>query len=60
VGGRHGRETRRCVRVRTRWSTASAEKAELTGQAHRAEREKGDARGNSSATGEPGPRGRER
>jgi hypothetical protein len=41
VGGRHGRETRRRVRVRTRRSTASAKKVELTRQAHNAEREKG-------------------
>jgi hypothetical protein len=60
VGGRRGREIRRRARVRTRWSTASAKKAELTGLAHDTEREKGDARGNDSATSEPGPRGRER
>jgi hypothetical protein len=41
MGGRRGRETRRRARVRTRWSTASAKKAELTGLAHGAEREKG-------------------
>jgi hypothetical protein len=54
-GGRRGRETRRRARVRTRRSTASAEKAELTRLAHGIEREKRDARGNASATGEPGP-----
>jgi hypothetical protein len=49
VGGRRGREIRRRARVRTRWSTASAEGAELTGQAHGAEREKGTRGGNGSA-----------
>jgi hypothetical protein len=39
VGGRRGRETRRRARVRTRRSMASAKKAELTRQAHGAERE---------------------
>jgi hypothetical protein len=38
VGGRRGRENRRRARVRTRRSMASAEGAELTGQAHGAER----------------------
>jgi hypothetical protein len=38
----------------------SAEGAELTGQAHDAEREERGARGNDSATGDPGPRDRER
>jgi hypothetical protein len=37
--------------VRKRRSTASAEGAELTRQAHGAERRKGGARGNGSATG---------
>jgi hypothetical protein len=37
-----------------------AERAELTGLAHGAEREKRDARGNGSTTGDPGPRDRER
>jgi hypothetical protein len=60
VGGRHGREIRRRARVRTRRSTASAEGAELTGQAHDAEREERGARGNDSATGDPGPRDRKR
>ena len=41
VGGRRGLETRRCARVRTRWSTAGARKVDLTRQAHDAEREKG-------------------
>jgi hypothetical protein len=49
VGGRRGRETRRRVRVRTRRSTARAGKAELTRQAHDAEKEKGTREGNSSA-----------
>jgi hypothetical protein len=39
VGGHRGREIRRRARVRTCRSTASAEGAELTGQAHSAERE---------------------
>jgi hypothetical protein len=39
---------------------ASAEGAELTGQAHGVEREERGARGNGSATGDPGPRDRER
>jgi hypothetical protein len=60
VGGRRGQEIRRCARVRTRRSTASAEGAELTGQAHDAKREEWGARGNDSATGDPGPRDRER
>jgi hypothetical protein len=49
VGGRRGRETQRRARVRTRRSTARAGKAELTRQAHGAEREKGTRRGNGSA-----------
>jgi hypothetical protein len=60
VGERRGREIRRRARVRTRRSTASAEGMELTGQAHDAEREERGARGNGSATGDPGPRDRER
>jgi hypothetical protein len=36
-----------------------AERAELTGLAHGAEREKRDARGNGSTTSDPGPRERE-
>jgi hypothetical protein len=43
-----------------RQSTASTEGVELTGQAHGAEREKRDTRGNGSAPGNPGPRDRER
>jgi hypothetical protein len=49
VGGRRGRETRRCAQVRTRRSTARAGKAELTRQAHDAERQKGTCGGNDSA-----------
>jgi hypothetical protein len=60
VGRRRGREIRRRVRVRTRRSTARAGRAELTGKVHSAEREERGTRGNDSATGEPGPRGRER
>jgi hypothetical protein len=60
VGGRRGREIQRCARVRTRRSTASAEGAKLTGQAHGTEREERGAQGNGSATGDPGPRDRER
>jgi hypothetical protein len=60
VGGRRGREIRRCARVRTRWSTASTGRAELTGRVHGTQREKRDARGNNSAPSEPGPRDRER
>jgi hypothetical protein len=41
VGRRRGREFRRRARVRTRRSTARAGRAELTGQAHSAEKEKG-------------------
>jgi hypothetical protein len=60
VGRRRGREIRRCARVRTRRSTASVEGAKLTRQAHGAEREERGARGNDSATGDPGPQDRER
>jgi hypothetical protein len=60
VGERRGREIRRRALVRTRRSTASAEGAELTGQAHGAEIEKKGTRGNGLATGNPGPRDRER
>jgi hypothetical protein len=49
VGGRRGRETQRRARVRTRQSTADVEKAELTRQAHGAEREKRTRGGNGSA-----------
>jgi hypothetical protein len=41
MGGRRGREIQRRARVRTRQSTAGAGRAELTGQAHNAERGKG-------------------
>jgi hypothetical protein len=41
VGGRRGRGFRRRARVRARWSTAGAGRAELTGEAHDAEREDG-------------------
>jgi hypothetical protein len=60
VGGRRGRETRRRARVHKRRSTAGARKAELAGLVHGAGREKRDARGNGSMTGDPGPRDRER
>jgi hypothetical protein len=40
VGGRRGREIRRCARVRTRRSTARAGGADLTGQTHGTERGK--------------------
>jgi hypothetical protein len=60
VGGRRSRDIRRRARVRTRRSTASAEAVELIRQAHGAEGEERGARGNSSATGDPGPRDRER
>jgi hypothetical protein len=60
MGGRRGREIRRRARVRTHRSTAGAGRAELTGKVHSAEREERGARGNGSATGEPGLRGRER
>jgi hypothetical protein len=60
VGGRRGREIWRRARVCTRRSTSSAEGTELTGQAHGAEREERGARGNNSATGDSGPRDRER
>jgi hypothetical protein len=60
VGGHRGRETgdvRECACAGPR---RRAERAELTGLAHGIEREKRDARGNSSTTGDPGPRDRER
>jgi hypothetical protein len=41
VGGRRGRETRRRARVHTRRSTTRVGRAELIGQAHSAEKEKG-------------------
>jgi hypothetical protein len=49
VGGRRGRETWQRARVRTRWSTVGARKAELTRQVHGAERVKGMRGGNGSA-----------
>jgi hypothetical protein len=45
VGGRRGREIRRCARVHTRWSTASAGRAKVTGRVHSAERERRGTRG---------------
>jgi hypothetical protein len=60
VGGRRGREIRRRALVRTRRSTAGVEGAELTGQAHDAERGERGARGNGSAASDLGPRDRER
>jgi hypothetical protein len=55
VGVRRGREIRRRARVRTRRSTAIAEGAKLTRQAHGAEREERGTRGTGSAVGDPGP-----
>jgi hypothetical protein len=49
VSKRRGRETRRRARVRMRRSTTSAKKAELTRQAHGAEREKRTRGCNGSA-----------
>jgi hypothetical protein len=43
VGGRRGREFRRRAQVRACWSTAGAGRAELTEEAHGAEREDGRA-----------------
>jgi hypothetical protein len=60
VGGRRRREIRRRAQVRTRRSMASAEGAELIGQAHGTEKEERGTQGNGSATGDPGPRDRER
>jgi hypothetical protein len=60
MGGHRGREIWRRARVRTCRSTARAGKVELTRQAHVVEREKGTRGGNGSATGDPGPRDRER
>jgi hypothetical protein len=54
MGERRGREIRRRVRVRTRRSTARAGKAELTRQAHDAEREKGTREGNGESRLEGG------
>jgi hypothetical protein len=58
VGGRRGRGSRQRARVRARWSTAGAVRAELTGEPT-TQRERGRARGNGSATGKLGSRGRE-
>jgi hypothetical protein len=61
VGGRRGREIRRRARVRARRSTVSAEGAELTGQAHGAEREEKGCAGQLLGDWRPGPaRQRER
>jgi hypothetical protein len=61
VGGCRGREIRRHARVRTRRSTASAEGAELTGQAHGAEREEKGCAGQQLGDWRSGPaRERER
>jgi hypothetical protein len=49
LGGRCGRETRRRARVRMRWSTAGARKADLTRQVHGAESVKGTRGGNDLA-----------
>jgi hypothetical protein len=54
VGGHRGREIRRRARVRTRWSTASAGRAELTWRVHDVEREKG-ARGQRLSAWQRGP-----
>jgi hypothetical protein len=62
---RRGRGSRRHARVRARWSTAGAGRAELIGKAHgtererERERERRGARGNSSAPSSAGPRDRE-
>jgi hypothetical protein len=61
VGGRRSREIRRRARVRTRRSTTSAEGAELTGQAHGAEREEKGCAGQRLGDWRSGPaRQRER
>jgi hypothetical protein len=59
VGGRHGREFWRRVRVRTRRSTVRSGMAELIGRVHNTERGKWSARGNGSVPRKLGPRGRE-
>jgi hypothetical protein len=57
---RRGRGSRRRVRVRAHWSMAGAGRTELTGEAHGVEREREKGvRGNGSASGRTGPRGRE-
>jgi hypothetical protein len=48
VGGHRGQEIRRRARVRTRRSTVSAGRVDLTGKVHSAEREERGARGNGS------------
>jgi hypothetical protein len=60
VGERRGREIQRRALMRTRWSTANAVGAELTRQAHGADREERGVWGNGSTTGGPSPRDRER
>jgi hypothetical protein len=60
VGGHCGRGFRRRARVRARWSTTGAGRAELTGEAHGVERERTGARVNDSTTGKTGPQSRER
>jgi hypothetical protein len=61
VGGHRGRETRRRARVRMHRSTATrGEGGADRAVPRRREREKRDARGNDSTTGDPGPRDRER
>jgi hypothetical protein len=52
---RRGLGSWRRARVRTRWSKTGAGRAELTGKAHGAEKERRDAWGNGSATCELGP-----
>jgi hypothetical protein len=47
------------MRECARWSTASAGRAELTGEAHGTERGWASARGHGSASGRAGPQGRE-
>jgi hypothetical protein len=54
VGGRRGREIQRRALVRTHWSTTGVGRAELTGKAHDAERER-ERTGNGSAPSEPDP-----
>jgi hypothetical protein len=56
---RCGRGSWRRARVRAHWSTAGEGRADLTREAHGAERERRGAQGNGSASGRTGPRGRE-
>jgi hypothetical protein len=56
VGGRRGQEIRRRAQVRTRRSTVGARRADLTGQAHGTEREKG-TRGWRNRRRQVGPTG---